>query len=92
MSISFTDAKRAVRRGTRQANQAVDIARDVSRRKLSQFNDVADDAIEAGAVAARYTTSSVEAAHDWMEEKPHLAALAALAAGVILGALLVPRR
>ena len=35
---------------------------------------------------------AAKSAHEWMEEKPHLAALAALAAGVILGAILSPRR
>jgi ElaB/YqjD/DUF883 family membrane-anchored ribosome-binding protein len=92
MSINFNEAKRAVRRGTRQANHAIDVAHDVSRQKLSQLNHAADEAIDAGTVAARYTASSAQSAHDWMEEKPHLAALAALAAGVILGAVLAPRR
>jgi len=53
---------------------------------------VAEDALDAGDRATRSTISAVRAAHDWMEEKPHLAALGALAAGILLGALVTPRR
>jgi ElaB/YqjD/DUF883 family membrane-anchored ribosome-binding protein len=38
------------------------------------------------------TTDAAKSAHDWMEAKPHLAALAALAAGIVIGAILSPRR
>jgi ElaB/YqjD/DUF883 family membrane-anchored ribosome-binding protein len=62
------------------------------RRKLAQAREVADDVIDAGDHAARRTSYAARSAHEWMEEKPHLAALAALAAGVILGAILSPRR
>jgi ElaB/YqjD/DUF883 family membrane-anchored ribosome-binding protein len=92
MTINFTDAKKAVRRGQRSANHAIDVAHDVSQRKLSQVRHAADEAIDAGDQAARVTAHAAKTAHDWMEEKPHLAALAALAAGIVLGAILSPRR
>jgi ElaB/YqjD/DUF883 family membrane-anchored ribosome-binding protein len=59
---------------------------------VGQARHVADDVIDAGDRAARSTTSAAQSAHDWMEAKPHLAALAALAAGVIIGAFFSPRR
>jgi len=92
MTINFTDAKKAVRRGQRSANHAIDVAHDVTQRKLSQARHVADEAIDAGDHAARVTTDAAKTAHDWMEAKPHLAALAALAAGIVIGAILSPRR
>ena len=92
MSIDFAEAKRAVRRGQRSANHAIDVAHDVSQRKLSRARHTADDVIDAGDYAVRRTSSAAQSAHDWMEAKPHLAALAALAAGIILGAILSPRR
>jgi ElaB/YqjD/DUF883 family membrane-anchored ribosome-binding protein len=92
MDINFADAKKAVRRGHRSANHLIDVAHDASQRKLTQARHVADDALDAGDYAARRTSYAAKSAHDWMEEKPHLAALAALAAGVILGAILSPRR
>jgi ElaB/YqjD/DUF883 family membrane-anchored ribosome-binding protein len=92
MDINFADAKKAVRRGHRSANHLIDVAHDVSQRKLAQARHVADDTIDAGDYAARRTSYAAKSAHEWMEEKPHLAALAALAAGVILGAILSPRR
>jgi ElaB/YqjD/DUF883 family membrane-anchored ribosome-binding protein len=92
MTISFADAKKSVRRGQRSASHALDVAHDVSQRKLAQAREVADDVIDAGDHAARRTSYAARSAHEWMEEKPHLAALAALAAGVILGAILSPRR
>ncbi len=92
MDINFADAKKAVRRGHRSANHLIDVAHDASQRKLAQARHVADDAIDVGDYAARRTSHAAKSAHEWMEEKPHLAALAALAAGVILGAILSPRR
>jgi ElaB/YqjD/DUF883 family membrane-anchored ribosome-binding protein len=92
MTISFADAKKSVRRGQRSANHALDVAHDVSQRKLARAREVADDVIDYGDQAARRTSHAARSAHEWMEEKPHLAALAALAAGVILGAILSPRR
>lgn len=92
MDINFADAKKAVRRGQRSANHVIDIAHDVSQRKLAQARAAAEDAIDTGDYYARRTGKVAQSAHDWMEEKPHLAALAALALGVILGAILTPRR
>ena len=92
MDINFADARKAVRRGHKSANHLIDVAHDASQRKLAQARHVADDALDAGDYAFRRTSSAAKSAHDWMEEKPHLAALAALAAGVILGAILSPRR
>jgi ElaB/YqjD/DUF883 family membrane-anchored ribosome-binding protein len=92
MDIGFSDAKKAVRRGTRSASHAIDVAHDVSQRKLEQARYAADDAIDAGSHAARSTASAARSAHEWMEEQPHLAALGALAAGVLLGLLLSPKR
>jgi ElaB/YqjD/DUF883 family membrane-anchored ribosome-binding protein len=92
MDIDFAEAKKAVRRGHRSANHLIDVAHDASQRKIAQARHVADDAIDAGDYAARRTRHAAKSAHEWMEEKPHLAALAALAAGVILGAILSPRR
>ena len=92
MDISFADARKAVRRGHKSANQFIDRAHDVSQRGLVQARHAADDALDAGDYAARRTRYAAKSAHEWMEEKPHLAALAALAAGVILGAILTPRR
>jgi ElaB/YqjD/DUF883 family membrane-anchored ribosome-binding protein len=92
MTISFAEAKKSVRRGQRSASHALDVAHDVSQRKLARAREVADDVIDAGDHAARRTSYVARSAHEWMEEKPHLAALAALAAGVILGAILSPRR
>jgi ElaB/YqjD/DUF883 family membrane-anchored ribosome-binding protein len=92
MDMSFADARKAVRRGHKSANHLLDRAHDASQRKLAQARHAADDAIDAGDYAARRTRHAAKSAHEWMEEKPHLAALAALAAGVILGAILTPRR
>jgi ElaB/YqjD/DUF883 family membrane-anchored ribosome-binding protein len=92
MDINFADAKKAVRRGQRSANHVIDIAHDMSQRKLAQARSAAEDAIDAGDYAVRRTNTAAQSAHEWMEEKPHLAALAALAVGVILGAILSPRR
>ena len=92
MDINFAEAKKAVRRGHRSANHLIDVAHDASQRKLAQARDVADDTIDAGDHAVRRTSNAAKSAHEWIEEKPHLAALAALAAGVLLGAILSPRR
>lgn len=92
MTINFAEAKKAVRRGQRSANHAIDVAHDVSQRKLSQAREAADHVIDASDHAARSTTYAVKSAHDWMEEKPHLAALGALAAGIVLGVILTLRR
>jgi len=92
MEIDFTDAKKAVRRGTRSANRMIDVAHDHGHRGVVQARRMADDMIDAGDRAARSTAQAVKSGHDWMEAKPHLAVLAALAAGVIIGALLTPRR
>ena len=92
MTISFAEARKSVRRGQKSANHAIDIAHDVSQRKLARAREVAEDVIDYGDQAARRATYASRSAHEWMEEKPHLAALAALAAGVILGAILSPRR
>jgi ElaB/YqjD/DUF883 family membrane-anchored ribosome-binding protein len=92
MSINLDDARTAVKRGTRSASHAIDGAHDASIRALHRAHDVADDVIDASDSAAHYTSRYAKSAHDWMEEKPHLAALAALAAGVILGVFLSPRR
>jgi ElaB/YqjD/DUF883 family membrane-anchored ribosome-binding protein len=81
-----------VRRGHRSANQLLDRAHDASQRKLAQARHAADGAIDAGHYAVRRSGHAARSAHDWMEEKPHLAALAALAVGVVLGAILSPRR
>jgi ElaB/YqjD/DUF883 family membrane-anchored ribosome-binding protein len=64
----------------------------MSQRGLAQARHAADDALDAGDYAARRTRYAAKSAHEWMEEKPHLAALAALAVGVVLGAILTPRR
>jgi ElaB/YqjD/DUF883 family membrane-anchored ribosome-binding protein len=92
MDIDFAEARKAVRRGHKSANHLIDRAHDVSQRRLADVRHAADDAIDYGDHAARRTGHAVRTAHEWMEEKPHLAALAALAAGVILGAILTPRR
>jgi ElaB/YqjD/DUF883 family membrane-anchored ribosome-binding protein len=92
MDINFAEAKKAVRRGHRSANHLIDAAHDASQRKLVQARHVAEDTIDAGDHAVRRTSHAARSAHEWMEEKPHLAALAALAAGVLLGAILSPRR
>jgi len=92
MDLNFADARKAVRRGHKSANHFLDHAHDVSQRKLAQARHVADEALEASDHAAQRTRYAAKSAHEWMEEKPHLAALAALAAGVILGAILSPRR
>ncbi len=92
MEISFADARRAVRRGARSANHALDTAHDVGQRKVRQAHHAADQALEVSDRAARSTADAMKSAHDWMEAKPHLAALAALAAGVIIGAFFSPRR
>jgi ElaB/YqjD/DUF883 family membrane-anchored ribosome-binding protein len=92
MEINFSDAKKAVRRGTRGASHALDVAHDVGQRKLVQARHTAEDVFDAGDHAARSTASAAESAHEWMEAKPHLATLAALAIGVVIGAFLSPRR
>ncbi len=92
MSVNLDDARTAVKRGTRSASHAIDGAHDASIRALHLAHDVADDMIDASDVAVRSTSRYAKSAHDWMEEKPHLAAVAALAAGVIIGAFLSPRR
>ena len=92
MDINFADAKKAIRRGQRSADHVIDIAHDVSQRKLAQARRAAEEAIDAGDYAVRQTSGAAQSAHNWLEAKPHLAALAALAAGVILGAILSPRR
>jgi len=92
MDINFAEARKAVRRGHKSADHLLDVAHDASQRKLAQARHAADEAIDAGDHAFRRTGRAARSAHDWMEEKPHLAALAALAAGVILGAILSPRR
>ena len=92
MTINFNEAKKAVRRGQRQASHAIDVAHDVSQRGLDQARGFADEMIDYGDYAAKSTSRAMRSAHDWMEEKPHLAVLAALAAGVVLGAILSPRR
>ena len=92
MDIKLVDPKQTVRRGQEAANHAIDVARDLSKRKVVQARHAADELVDIGDEAVRRTTRAARSAHDWMEEKPHLAALAALAAGVILGAILSPRR
>jgi ElaB/YqjD/DUF883 family membrane-anchored ribosome-binding protein len=92
MDINFAEAKKAVRRGHRSANHLIDVAHDASQRRLAQARHVADDTIDAGDHAVRRTSHAAKSAHEWIEEKPHLAAFAALAAGVLLGAILSPRR
>ena len=92
MDINFADAKKAIRRGQRSADHVIDIAHDVSQRKLAQARRAAEEAIDAGDYAVRQTSGAAQSAHNWLEAKPHWAALAALAAGVILGAILSPRR
>jgi ElaB/YqjD/DUF883 family membrane-anchored ribosome-binding protein len=92
MKIDFAEAKRAVRRGQKSASRSLDAAHDVSQRTLTQARTKAEDAIDAGDVAMRRTSRMANSAHEWMEDQPHLAALAALAAGVLLGAILSPRR
>jgi ElaB/YqjD/DUF883 family membrane-anchored ribosome-binding protein len=92
MEINFADAKKAVRRGTRNASHALDVAHDAGQRTLVQARHAADDAFDAGDHAARSTVSAARDARDWMQAKPHLASLAALAIGVVIGALLSPRR
>jgi ElaB/YqjD/DUF883 family membrane-anchored ribosome-binding protein len=92
MEINFADAKKAVRRGTRNASHALDVAHDVGQRKLSQARHTAEDVFDAGDYAARRTANAAQDAHDWMEAKPHLAALAALVVGVVVGMFFTPRR
>lgn len=92
MDVNFAEARKAVRRGHKSANQFIDRAHDMSQRGLVQARHAADEALDASDYAARRTRHAAKSAHEWMEEKPHLAALAALAAGVILGAILSPRR
>jgi len=92
MDLNFADARKAVRRGHKSANHLLDRAHDMSQRGLVQARHAADEALDAGDHAAQRTRYAARSAHEWMEEKPHLAALAALAAGVILGAILAPRR
>jgi ElaB/YqjD/DUF883 family membrane-anchored ribosome-binding protein len=92
MTINFTEAKKAVRRGQRSANHAIDVAHAASQRRLAQARELADDMIDVSDQAAKSTGRALRTAHDWMEEKPHLAALAALAAGIVIGAILSPRR
>jgi len=92
MHIDFAEAKRAVRRGQRSASRTLDAAHDASQRKLSQARRNAEEVIDVGDHAVRRTNQAAHSAHEWMERKPHLAALAALAAGVLLGAFLSPRR
>jgi ElaB/YqjD/DUF883 family membrane-anchored ribosome-binding protein len=92
MTISFLEAKKAVRRGQRSANHAIDAAHAASQKRLTQARELADDVIDVGDKAAQSTGRALRSAHDWMEEKPHLAALAALAAGIVLGAMLSRRR
>ena len=92
MSIDFAEAKKVIRRGQRSANHAIDVAHDLSQRKLAQARHAADEVIDAGDYASRRTRYAAKSAHEWMEEKPHLAALVALAAGVLLGAILSPKR
>jgi len=92
MDIHFDDVRKAVRRGARSANHALDVAHDSSKRTVDHARHVTDQAIDAGDHAVRSTSRYAHSAHDWMEEKPHLAALAALAVGVVLGAFLSPRR
>jgi DnaK suppressor protein len=77
MDINFADAKKAVRRGQRSANHVIDVAHDMSQRKLAQARHAADEALDAGDYAARRTRYAAKSAHEWMEEKPHLAALEA---------------
>lgn len=92
MGVKFADAKKAARRRQHSADHVIDIAHDLSQRKLAQARQAAEDAIEVGDHTMRRTRRAAQSAHDWMEAKPHLAALAALAAGVVLGAILSPRR
>jgi ElaB/YqjD/DUF883 family membrane-anchored ribosome-binding protein len=92
MEINFADAKKAVRRGTRSASHALDVAHDAGQRRLVQARHTADDVIDAGSSAAHTTASAAQNAHEWMEAKPHLATLAALAVGVVIGVFLSPRR
>ncbi len=92
MDIDFAQARKAVRRGHKSADHLIDITHDMSQRKLARARHAADAAIGVGDHAMRRTGNAVRSAHHWMEEKPHLAALAALAAGFILGAIPSPRR
>ena len=92
MEIHFDDARKAVRRGTRSASQAMDVVHDTTERTLDQARHFADDAIDAGDRAVRSTSRYARSAHSWIEENPHLSAVTALAVGVVLGALLSPRR
>jgi hypothetical protein len=91
MQIDFDDARKAVRRGARSATHAIDVAHDASRRGIRQAQATAGDVIDAGDHAQRMASGYARSAHDWMEEKPHLAAIAAFAAGILLGAVLRPR-
>ena len=91
MSGYFDDARRAVKRGTRSAGHALDVVHDSGREAIGRASHVADDVIVHGDRVARSATRYTRNAHDWMEEQPHLAALAALAVGALLGALLRPR-
>jgi ElaB/YqjD/DUF883 family membrane-anchored ribosome-binding protein len=92
MDINFAEARKAVRRGHKSADHMLHRAHDASQRTLAQARHAADEVIDAGDYAVRRTGHAAKSAHQWMEEKPHLAALAALAVGVILGAILSPRR
>jgi ElaB/YqjD/DUF883 family membrane-anchored ribosome-binding protein len=92
MEINFADAKKAVRRGTRSASHALDVAHGAGQRGLAQARHTADDVLDAGDYAAHSTVSAAKSAHDWMEAKPHLATLAALAVGVVIGVFFSPRR
>ncbi len=92
MNTYLDDARKAVRRGTRSAGHALDVAHDSSKEALDRARRAADDVADAGDYAMRSASRYGRSAHDWMEEQPHLAALAALAIGAILGALLRPRR
>ena len=51
MTINFSDAKKAVRRSTRSANHAIDVAHDVSQRKLVQARHAGWAGIALGFVA-----------------------------------------
>lgn len=92
MQIDFNDARKALRRGARSANHALDVAHDTSRRRIRQVRSAAGDVLDAGDRAAQTTSALAKSAYGWIEEKPHVMAVAAFAAGVLLGAMLRPRR
>ena len=92
MKIDFAEAKKAVRRKQRPAGRSLEAAHEASQRTLDEARVKAEDAIDTGSAVMRRTGKMAHSAQEWMEEKPHLAALAALAAGVVLGAILSPRR